>query len=687
MATQSMAGGGAQARANSPVPPSASHNVITPDRVSYLSPGRDSNSVRSDSPSVLSPSMISGRMTSSDSVSTSSSANSSYSESVLSPTSSSRRKSNLDRIKQRLRSSESRLSTSILTSNARLLSGEVKPYENHPEVAGEENQEDAVKALGRATCQLQKQLDRKSRETNSLQDAVDRLEKQLKTKEEERKQMEDDLKIFRRSIDVYSDQIHRLSQELQEKNKLFSSLCGVAEEDKQRIRDLEEKLAAAHQDFEWTREESISKGDQIEYFEYQLLAKNDEIDNMRQELDKKLRRIVELEVDLETLNGASSHVIKDVGQKGARETEVAGDDAEELHLKKKRGAFGKLRGLGRSCHKHEDPDLEWLQTNRPRSRSDISIAEAFPTDNSMTETTVSYMDSSDASPSRDFLSSGRKSRNSERFSCEQHDRVIGRLRSDLASMEARYKRDKYNSMKLIEDMKQKNKEQLIRIACMEKKLQQTNDQDEDLPFDIVRDDFDEIDNISTFEASVKSNETPSEVKIPDLQAFTGHSDSMTLPNKAHYLQQKVTVLENERRFHKALIEDLRARLSATENQARSRENESKRELDELRFDNEAKAAKITELERNSGLWNPSFDSGGRSEFVSSLEARVIKQFADITRLHQENESKDRAIDALRAELVDLRMEKLHGLGDFARSSVDDAGYNGRYNPVLLEPDF
>jgi hypothetical protein len=435
------------------------------------------------------------------------------------------------------------------------------------------------------------------------------------------------------------------------------------------------KLDASRKDYEWMRKESMAKSEQIEYFEYELLAKNDEIDKLHQEIDQKLRRIAELEIDLELLDTRTSHVLeksekslvasRDYGTVRPRSATSSkkevnpADDRNDHQLTPKRIALFRLREL--KCQsKAEDPEAFARMLKETLSGEESINNGSFPTDRSTDTTAVvssitGFTDGS--SPPRPRRPSGRRSHKSSNSATEQYIDAIDELRSDLRSMEEKYKQHRYDSSKLIEKLRQENNEYLIKLVCMDCKAR--NNDEHGASLSLLLDDLnDSVENTSMFDGSAASTETPFESKVNMLKKKSLLTTGSKLPNKTEYLQRKVESMEGERLVNERIIEDLKIKLAELEKFVTKRAKSDKRTIDDLVFQNEAQAMKIAQLEQKS-RFSAYSDSDEEPEYTTRLEDKVEKQSVDIEKLQLENELKDRTIEALRAQLVDQRVRQFN----------------------------
>jgi hypothetical protein len=577
----------------------------------------------------------------------------------------------LERVKKKLRDRDSRLSVLARDNNRSLLSGDIKPYEARHGSGSDDDSKEAVRVLSYAAFKLQRQVDKKTDEAQSLRQSVCELEETLKAKDEENSALTTDMKIFRRSLETYSDQIDRLTSELETKNKEMETLTEEHYHYMKQAQECKGKLDASRKDYEWMRKESMAKSEQIEYFEYELLAKNDEIDKLHQEIDQKLRRIAELEVDLELVDTRTSHVLeksekslvasRDYGTVRPRSATTVNpaDDGNKHQITPKRIALFRLREL--KCQsKAEDPEAFARMLKETLSGEESINNGSFPTDRSTDTTAVvssitGFTDGS--SPPRPRRPSGRRNYKNSNSATEQYIDAIDELRSDLRSVEEKYKQDRYDSTKLIEKLRQENNEYLIKLVCMDCKAR--NNDEHGASLSLLLDDLnDSVENTSMFDGSAASTETPFESKVNMLKKNSLLTTGSKLPNKTEYLQRKVESMEGERLVNERTIEDLKMKLAELEKFATNRAKSDKRTIDDLVFQNEAQAMKIAQLEQKS-RFSAYSDSDEEPEYTTRLEDKVEKQSVDIEKLQLENELKDRTIEALRAQLVDQRVRQFN----------------------------
>jgi chromosome segregation ATPase len=564
----------------------------------------------------------------------------------------------LERIKRKLKDRDSRLSVLVKDNNKSIVEGAIKPYENHSPIEEQADSNEAVRVLSYAAFKLQRQVDKKNDEAQSLQRTVEKLEESLQEKEKEASTLTVDMNIFRKSLQAYSDQIERLAAELDAKNKAMVALIDQNDHQKVQVDEMKGRLAACREDYEWMRKESMSKSEQVEYFEYELLSKNDEIDKLHQEIDQKLKRIVELEVDMELMDAriCRSPAEKEDDESKDRFVQLKEANAAAEHARhrtpQKRSAIFRLRDL--QC-KSKAEDTEAVRAMLRQSPSaDETHNGGFPTDTS-TEATTVLSRSTDASSSvRNRRATGKK--NGKNTKDQQYIEIIDNLRSDLHAIEAKYKQEKYDSTKLIEKLKQENNEFLIKLVCLDSNAR--NKDDHSASLSALPDDINDGMG-SFFEGSSMSGETPVDSKVNLLRAKSMLSSVSELPNKTEYLQKKIEYLEGERMVQQQTIDELTSKISGLDRLARHREKADKRKIDDLVFENEALAMKVSELQHGSRFSSRflSGSQGSDDEYAAMLEERINDQSIDIERLELENDLKDRTIEALRSQLVDQRTRR------------------------------
>jgi hypothetical protein len=278
----------------------------------------------------------------------------------------------------------------------------------------------------------------------------------------------------------------------------------------------------------------------------------------------------------------------------------------------------------------------------------MSIAETLTT-----ATTDTASTSTPSSPRR--LSRGKSGTSSL---CEQYVNIIENLRSELAGVEDRYKQDKYDSSKLVEELRQENNEYLIKLVCMESKLRRNDPKVTSFDSDLLRD-LDELDHFA-FEASDESEfsgDTSRDTKPNVPGTGSTHSNSLKLPNKFHFLEQKIETLEGASVLNQRAVEHLKVKCAELERQARTKAKEDKRIIVNLTSQNEAQSLKIAELERQVCASGHRKAGKECTDYTASLEARVQAQFFELARLRRENDLKDHKIEALRSDLVDQRTKQ------------------------------
>lgn len=565
----------------------------------------------------------------------------------------------LERIKRKLKDRDTRLSVLVKDNNRSIVEGAIKPYENHSPIEEQADSNEAVRVLSYAAFKLQRQVDKKNDEAQSLQRTVEELEESLQEKEKEASTLTVDMNIFRKSLQAYSDQIERLAAELDAKNKAMVELVDQNDHQKVQVDEMKDRLAACRKEYEWMRKESMSKSEQVEYFEYELLSKNDEIDKLHQEIDRKLKRIVELEVDMELMDAriCRSPAEKEENDSKDRfvqfkEANAAAEHALHSTAPQKRSAIFRLRDL--QC-KSKAEDTEAVRAMLRQSPSaDETQNGGFPTDASTDATTVLSRSTDTSFSVRNRRTMEKK--NGKSTKDQQYIDIIDNLRSDLHAIEAKYKQEKYDSTKLIEKLKQENNEFLIKLVCLDSNAR--NKDDHSASLSALPDDINDGMG-SFFEGSSMSGETPVDSKVNLLRAKSMLSSVSELPNKTEYLQKKIEYLEGERSVQQQTIDELNSKISGLDRLARHREKADKRKIDDLLFENEALTMKVSELQHGSRFSSRSLSGsqGLDDEYTAMLEERINDQSIDIERLELENDLKDRTIEALRSQLVDQRTRR------------------------------
>ena len=471
--------------------------------------------------------------------------------------------------------------------------GSVEMLIINPDDKEEADRKEAVKVLSQAAVGLQDKLRKQKEEASGLQKQLENLDSTLQTREEEKQKLENELKNLREEVETNQSQMRTLEKALAERQTTLSSLEQGHEHYKEKQKDLQNQLSAAYEEVVWSQKDSMSKAEQIEYFEYELLAKNQEVDDLKQELNERLRRIVELEVELEIHDDRFSFSMDEYARS---ETGTAKSSAESVTREPQTPPPQSIGGRRKS-------GLGGILKFRKRGRN--------------------------ADSSSSVTSGG--------YEQEGSSLVVEKLQSDLSSLESRYKRDKYQSRMQIEQLKQENNEYLIKVLSLEKSLQKAQDGEG---------------SANPLEQSPSTGEKDGEESKTESR----------FPNKMRFLAEKIESLENERDLQKQEMERLKAEMTELKASSASKAADHKLELEKLSLQGEGKAAKIESLElqlRQTG------DSGDRSSLqglhlnaAAGLESRLNDQFGEIVRLRKEVEVKDRKIEVLRSEIIELRLLRM-----------------------------
>jgi len=410
----------------------------------------------------------------------------------------------------------------------------------------------------------------------------------------------------------------------------------------------------------------MSKAEQIEYFEYQLLSKNHEIDELKQELIQKLKKIVELEVDLEIHDDRFSSSVEAYSN-----SEGTGSHRTLSHHGA--GGDGNQRASTATTSSSSSPkELFYVSNTQQLDRRMSSKKKSFK----------KLMSS--------FRKKGRRENSgSVRSGTMTADELSGNvavdtLQNDLANLEARYKRDKYMSRMQIEQLKQENNDYLIKVLSLEKSLQKAEDSDEDEAQnnnDHNNNNNTGDDNGNSHEKSLppksqavvqstlsskileQKNKDFAKNKGPDLDdGFRGSQNldvKTKLPNKTHFLEEKLQILENERVLHSKMIKELKAELASLKEDTQKQGLVDKLMLEKLELENQAQLVRVAALENELRAGGSTFSSSGlQANAAAELEDRLRQNYNEVIRLRKEHEMKDKKIEALRSEIIDLRLLRM-----------------------------
>lgn len=141
-------------------------------------------------------------------------------------------------------------------------------------------QGDSLVASAETLLYLQKCLDERFAESKQLHSRISELESTLEQTQDTEK-------------DALQEEIRELKAALEESAATIESLQGTAENGrKEQVEDLQKTIASL-------REESQSKSEQIDYFEYKLKSRKKQADDLREQIKRRNQKLIALEVELE----------------------------------------------------------------------------------------------------------------------------------------------------------------------------------------------------------------------------------------------------------------------------------------------------------------------------------------------------------------------------------------------------
>lgn len=298
----------------------------------------------------------------------------------------------------------------------------------------------------------------------------------------------------------------------------------------------------------------------IQKLEDEVLAKNNEIDHLRHELVGKLRRIVELEFDLETHN--------------VHYTDYA---AEQFRLGEE--ALAEIQSMQKEENGGNKGD-ESDQTNKLAPR--------------------------------------------------RAQKLISKLLADLDSLESRYKEEKLGNAAKMAKMELETEELKTRVHVLESRLGET----EQLPEDVS-------------------------------ESSTSSADKMDVT----YLRKRVETLEAKRTLYRGELRKLHGEVADAKKQNREEVKKAESEVDRLFLENEAMKNRIKVLEAEI------MEGDQSSAQYAEIEKKIDEKLHIIKKLEAELDIKDRQIEALKKDVINLRIKhvafnKAGGEGDSSFSKLD-----------------
>lgn len=583
---------------------------------------------------------------------------------LVSPSSPEHGKAKRDAIRQRLREKERKLNQMMATprtsraqagdkgmtsdGNSTISEDVLSPLQSptviiRTEGKDEADRREAVRVLSQAALQMKEKLGKQRQEAARLQQNVNSLNSTLSVKEDQKSLLKDELEKIRQENRDKEEELLKMQRALDDKTsslRKYETVNVAAKE-----MDLQNQLTAAYEEVVWTQKDSMSKAEQLEYFEYQLLAKNQEIDDMKQDLNAKLRQIVALEVDLEihddrfstamdlysrTESGGGSMTIT-TGDNMSCRKEMIIDNPPPVEDKHNKGSLGGIRKM--------------LSFRRKSSRSLAASRLGFDDGSSYSH--------------------------------------VDRIQSELNNLEARYKRDKYNSRMQIEQLKQENNEYLIKVLSLEKSLQNAKSPEESVgSFGLTNQNFTKESLRSVASQNTRSTED-GDILLPPSADMDDVDQGEELPNKSHFLEEKVTSLENKNGLHNRTIRHLRDEIEKLEDESNANLAQHEQAVQVLLLESQTKDLKVAALERElhdiAQTTNRSI-KGLHVNAAVGLEARLQENLTEVVRLRKEQEIKDKKIEALRAEIIELRLVRMQ-YEKATQGGGGEAGANARLEPI------
>lgn len=463
----------------------------------------------------------------------------------------------------------------------------------------EADRREAIRVLSLAALDMRMKLKHHKEKTSAVQEEVGALRSSLNVKELEKSLLEHEIRRLRDVNKSTQMELATLQKRLEDK----STLAPVQESEKiDRNHDESyKKPKSVYEDVIWTQRHTLSKDEQIEYLEYLLLAHNHEINDLKQELDFRLRRIVELEVDLEMHD---DHFILAIDEYSRVES-VCGNSApgeilpRELLLEhaspwrqeKQKGALNKM--------------MSWRKT---RSRDKRSLSNLGIPDDSMAD----------------------------------------RLSADMKNLEMRYKQDKIKSRNEVFELKKENEQYRFKIYSLERDLKNSRESESTRQQDLD-------DAPDSKELHVDSSQT---IAASDQETHVERP-----PTKTTFLEERVAKLEIEREIQANTISDLRAQISSMEKDAESRALQAEQVINNLRLENETQELKMAAMHleihemTHLGGSNRSI-TGLHVNAAAGLEAKLLESVSEVVALRKYQEIRDRKLEKLRSEIIELRVARM-----------------------------
>jgi hypothetical protein len=462
---------------------------------------------------------------------------------------------------------------------------------------------EAIKVISQAAVSLKTKLVEEKGKSRELKKAINIRDRVIQQKEKEKMDLLQQTSLLKDENAKMNKTVMDLRAKLEGRGAALKTLQ-IDSQASERNVVFQDELNVARSEVEWLQRDSVSKREQFEFFEYELLSKNAEIDDIKHDLHEKVKRIVELEVDLEThddrYNEALAEYIKhETAQLGENDDTNASLMDTPLGLEPSpthRQPREKKRGIGRIfCHMNRNNLLK--EADHEQAWGDSGIHEPPVT-------------------------------------------LEKRLRSEIASLEARYKRDLFAATMKIDELKQENNEYLIKILSLEKTMQET-------------------------EKGSPQGDVLSTSRVIERPTSPLRESISNLPSRTLFLEEKVESLENELNLRSRYVENLKCDIGKLHNKAKKQMELNRDTVQMLQLENQAKEVKLATLEHELREVMKTASEGSLQKLVSlhtnvtfGLENKLRASFAERFRLYREREAKDKKIVALRQEIVELRLQQM-----------------------------
>lgn len=459
----------------------------------------------------------------------------------------------------------------------------------------EADRREAIRVLSLAALDMRMKLKHHKEKSSVVQEEVGSLRSSLNVKELEKSLLEHEIRRLRDVNKSTQMELATLQKRLEEK----SGLLPVQESEKiDRIHDeLHKKPKSVYDDVVWTQRHTMSKDEQIEYLEYLLLSHNNEINDLKHELDSRLRRIVELEVDLEMHD---DHFILAV-EEYSRVESISGNSApgenlpRELLLehatswrqeKQQKGALNKM--------------MSWRKT---RSRDKRSLSGLGMPD----------------------------------------DSIADRLSADMKNLEIRYKKEKLKSRNEIFELKKLNDEYRVKISSLERNIENSRE------FEKARKQYlEEAPDSKELQTRAESDQE-SQVGRPPTRITFLQERVAKLENERDI---QANTIENLRAQISSMEKDAESRALQAEQVLNNLRLEN--ETQELKM--AAMNLEIHEMTHLGGS-NRSI-TGLHVNAAAGLEAKLLESVSEVVSLRKYQEIRDRKLEKLRSEVIELRVARM-----------------------------